>query len=69
MDYANDTHELISSTFSTHPSEYGDWLTDEIMEWVRFTTRDEDAVSNLKIIINEYERRKTFKQKLLSLML
>ena len=55
-DYAN--MELTDSTSTMSNNKYKDWLTNEIMEFVRGAKNDEEAESNLKIIMEYYERRK-----------
>lgn len=47
---------MVTST-STHTSKHGDWVLDEIMEFVRDASSDEDAIHNLKKILKRYDRR------------
>lgn len=51
--------EMTTSTSTISTSKYGDWLTDEIMEFVRGANTESDALHNLKIIMRQYEKRKT----------
>jgi len=56
--------DLLQEKFVTYTStvsnqKYEDWLTNEIIEFVRNTPLETDAVENLKRIIERYERSKT----------
>lgn len=53
----------IAATATTHPERY-DWLTDQFLEWVREVPLESDAVANIPRIIERYEKRKTFWEKL-----
>lgn len=57
----------ISSTATLSTSKYDDWLTNEIMTYVRDAPLDDDAVHNLKLIMERYEKRKSFSEKLKAL--
>lgn len=58
-----------TSTLSFDENPDWDWLTNELIRWVRNTPLQSDAVSNIAIIIKQYEKRKTFKQKLKQLFI
>lgn len=53
-----------TTTYSPTPQDYDDWLTNELIDWVRNVPLESDAVSNIPRIMSEYERRKTFWQKI-----
>lgn len=54
--------ETTSGTFCLNPPKYQDWLTDELIRWVRDVPDEESAVENIQRIIRAYERRKTLWQ-------
>lgn len=52
-----------TATGTQLPNEY-DWITDELISWVRNVPSERDAVANIPRIIEEYENRKTSWQRL-----
>lgn len=55
-----DTPEMVTSTSteSTKKIKY-DSVTDDFIEWVRNVPLESDAVNNLPVCLENYERRKT----------
>lgn len=60
-------NNFVDYTFVGSVYKYGDWFIDDIMDNVRNAKTDEDALWNIRSIMKEYEKRKTLKQKILSL--
>jgi hypothetical protein len=58
----------VMRTFSSTLQPEGDWLTNELMQFVRYAPLDSDARANIPRIMARYERRKTFRQKLWQLI-
>lgn len=57
------------ATFTLTPHKYSENETEEeIMEWVRHATSDKDALHNLRVILQNYDRRKSFWTKLKQLI-
>lgn len=44
------------------------WLIKELLEFVRYTKLESDAVANINLIINGYEKRMSFKERLILLL-
>jgi hypothetical protein len=53
IEYANMV--MSSGTASTNPSKY-DWITDELLRWVREVPLESDAVANIPRIMKEYKK-------------
>ena len=64
-DYTNNKWTTYTCT-ADELSEY-DWITKEFMRFVRNVPLDSDAVGNIKLILEDYESRKSFWQKLKAL--
>jgi hypothetical protein len=61
-DYVNDDHA--SHTWSYAIPKYGDWIKDELMEWVRGADSDENALRSIDIVMALYDKRKTMWQRI-----
>lgn len=50
--------KMTATTTSTWTgARYEDWITTELMDWVRHAPLEEDAIHNIKTIIKQYEKR------------
>ncbi len=55
-------------TVSFAPYKYDDFIIDRFMESVRQVALEKDAIKNISIILDMYDKRKTFWQRLKALL-
>ena len=65
--YASENFVTSTTVGGDSKYKYGNWLNDELMDYVRNAKTDKDALWNINLIMKEYEKRKTFKEKLIAL--
>lgn len=49
-----------SATFTTSNPVRVNWITEELLRWVREVPLESDAITNIPVILIEYEKRMTF---------
>lgn len=63
-----DIKQLVSCTMTSHNNKYHeDHIIDQFMTWVKHTELDSDAINNIQTLLKVYDKKKTFKQKLIAL--
>ena len=61
--------QVTSSTVYANPPKFEDEIINDFIEWVRNAPLESDAVNNIPVILKQYDRRKTFWQRLHCLFL